>query len=83
MFNRSKLIVTAIVAVGFVSPVLAASPQYRTMRLPGGARPDQYVFVRVGEFNRNDRPYALTGDSGGIRASRAYVPTHPKGTHSN
>ena len=82
MFDRSKLIVTAIAAVGFVSPVLAASPQYRTMRLPGGGRPDQYVFVRVGEFNRNDRPYALTGDSG-ARTSRPYVPTHPKGTHSN
>jgi hypothetical protein len=89
MSHRIKLCMAAAIAVSMLSPAaFAAGSKYQPKRIPGGPRPDQYMFVPVEGKARSDRPYALTGDTDRIGKHRrtvryVYVPTHPKGTHSN
>ena len=86
MFMKKAAVVAALIAGSMSSAALADHPKYVLKRVPGGPRPDQYVFVRAQEPARNEGPYALTGNADERRvhhaASRS-TPTHPKGTHDS
>jgi hypothetical protein len=83
MFSFKKAAVAAALVVASASSVALAEaqPRYVLKRIPGGPRPDQYVFVRAVLAERTERPYALTGTETNTRRHQAVwpKPLHPKG----
>ena len=75
--------VVVVLTAGYAS---AATPdaKYELKRIPMGPRHDQYILVRTDRADRNERPFALTGEREERRAERPAArptPSHPKGTH--
>jgi hypothetical protein len=63
----------------------SAGPRHVLKRVPGGPRPDQYVWVRTSVGEQRDQPYALTGTAPAKQRKAVSWPTrtHPKGTHGH
>jgi hypothetical protein len=84
-FRRMALI-GAVVVGGMSSAAMADHARYKLMRIPGGPRPDQYVYVRAHRSADRERPYSLTGSEHRAASDRRAhwpAPLHPKGPRGN